>query len=598
MTEENGPLGEYRRRIAERNRAFEANGRRDGVIANVRLVVFLLAVVLGWLSFGVRWLHPAWVLAPVAVFIVLVVVHDGVLRAKKRALSAIRHYERGVARIEDRWAGVGPDGTGLASEEHPYARDLDILGSGSLFQLLCTAQTAAGRKTLADWLCSSATPEEIRARQAAVEELRTRLDLREELAFQGHDIETGVLPDVIVAWATSSPVLSSVRLRVLSFAIPTVTILAIYACSLQFQVGSMLLLPAIAAQAALYLKTRSRVRHVLNAAEEPSRELRIMGLALACVEQQTFQDPRLRAIHGRLADGASSASVCIGRLLRCLTMREASFNMLFAPIASLVAWDLHFAFAIEMWRRRYGGHIRQWIDAVGELEALCSLAAYAYEHPADPFPQIEEKGPIFDGAGLGHPFLSHEQCVRNDVVLNPQQRLYLVSGSNMSGKTVLLRTVGINTVLALAGAPVRARSLRLSPLAVGATLYIHDSIQTGTSRFYAEILRIRDLMNLARNGPPLLFLLDEVFHGTNSRDRKIGAQAVLDAFLGAGAIGLVTTHDLTLTEIVDELKGPAVNVHFEDQVEGDKLVFDYRLRPGVVQKSNALGLMRAIGLPV
>lgn len=272
--------------------------------------------------------------------------------------------------------------------------------------------------------------------------------------------------------------------------------------------------------------------------------------------------------------------------------------MLFAPIAALVAWDLHFAFAIEAWRGRYGGRIRQWLDAIGELEALCSLAAYAYEHPADPFPQIEEKGPIFEGAGLGHPFLPYGQCVRNDVDLNPRQRLYLVSGSNMSGKTVLLRTVGINTVLALAGAPVRARALRLSPLTVGATLYIHDSIQTGTSRFYAEILRIRDLMSLAQNSPPLLFLLDEVFHGTNSRDRKIGAQAVLGAFLAAGAIGLVTTHDLTLTEMVDDLKEQAVNVHFEDQVEGDKLVFDYRLRPGVVQKSNALDLMRAIGLPV
>jgi DNA mismatch repair ATPase MutS len=226
------------------------------------------------------------------------------------------------------------------------------------------------------------------------------------------------------------------------------------------------------------------------------------------------------------------------------------------------------------------------------------MAAYAYENPADPFPEVVAGEACFDGEGLGHPLLPAGQFVRNDLRLDGELRVLVVSGSNMSGKSTFLRTVGINTVLALAGAPVRAKRLRLSPLAVGATLRIQDSLQEGRSRFFAEVLRVRQVVDLSRGPVPLLFLLDEIFAGTNSHDRGHGADALIRGLVAGGAIGLVTTHDLSLTHIADRLGPRGANVHFEDHFEEGAMKFDYRLRPGVVQHSNALELMRAVGLEV
>ena len=269
----------------------------------------------------------------------------------------------------------------------------------------------------------------------------------------------------------------------------------------------------------------------------------------------------------------------------------------------------HLAWAIESWRARHGAAVRRWLEAVGEFEALVSLSAYRYEHPDDPFPDVvtgPERTAVFEGIALGHPLLPSARMVRNDVALNDVTRLLVVSGSNMSGKSTLLRTAGTNAVLAFAGAPVRAHSLRLSPLAIGATLRIQDSLQEGRSRFYAEITRIRELADIARGEPgdgardhrPLFFLLDELFHGTNSHDRLVGASGVLRSLIDRGALGLVTTHDLALTAIADNLTPHAANVHFEEWFDAGEMRFDYRLKPGRVTRSNALALMRAVGLEV
>ncbi len=264
-------------------------------------------------------------------------------------------------------------------------------------------------------------------------------------------------------------------------------------------------------------------------------------------------------------------------------------------------WGLHCALAIERWRARHGGSIAGWLAALSELEALTSLATYADEHPEEPLPELVDgdAGPLLEGDELRHPLLPG--CVANSVSLGAPLRVLMISGSNMSGKSTLLRTVGINVVLALAGATVRASRLRVSPLALGATLRVEDSLREASSRFYAELTRLRRLMDRAQeNDPPLLFLLDEIFHGTNSHDRKIGAEALIRALVDQGALGLVTTHDLALAESISDLREKAVNVHFQDEVEPEsgRLRFDYRMRPGIVHRSNALELMRAVGIQV
>jgi DNA mismatch repair ATPase MutS len=259
--------------------------------------------------------------------------------------------------------------------------------------------------------------------------------------------------------------------------------------------------------------------------------------------------------------------------------------------------------AIEAWRTRFGPHIGEWMAAVGEFEALCSLACFAYERPAAVFPELSAESMdgsdhFFEATGMAHPLIPPEESVANDVSLGGGMRLWIVSGSNMSGKSTLLRAIGLNAVLAWAGAPVTASSMRLSRFDIGASLRTNDSLADHRSRFYAEISRLREIVDLARAGKPTLFLLDELLSGTNSHDRRIGAEAIIRSLVERGAVGLVTTHDLALAEIVASFGGRAANVHFEDHLEGGEIRFDYHLRQGVVTRSNALELMRAVGLEV
>jgi ABC-type transport system involved in cytochrome c biogenesis ATPase subunit len=360
------------------------------------------------------------------------------------------------------------------------------------------------------------------------------------------------------------------------------------------------LLVAIVLKMILTRPSRARVARVVRGVERPLGQLDILADTLALIEQSTLSSPRLADIRAEMMSHGVVPSDAIRRLKRLADMLDWRRNAVFAPVAVAVSWALHLASAIESWRREFGPKVNVWLAAVAEYEALSSLAAYAYEHPDDPFPIFVDSGEHaqFEGVSLGHPLVPTARMVRNDVFLTPQTRLLIISGSNMSGKSTLLRTVGINVVLAMAGAPVRAAALTMSPLAVGATLLVHDSLQAGRSRFFAEISRIRRVADLAGCQPPALFLLDELFQGTNSHDRKIGAEALLLSLIDRGAIGLTTTHDLALTAIADQSRGRAVNVHFDDEFRDGELIFDYRMKPGPVTHSNALALMKAVGLPV
>jgi DNA mismatch repair ATPase MutS len=232
------------------------------------------------------------------------------------------------------------------------------------------------------------------------------------------------------------------------------------------------------------------------------------------------------------------------------------------------------------------------------MEAICSLAAHAFEHPADPFPEFHDQSPWLEAHGIGHPLIDEQRVVRNEVQLGGDLRLLVVSGSNMSGKSTLLRTLGANVVLAQAGAPVRAARFVLSPLTIGASIRVVDSLQNGISRFYAEILRIRQILDQTAGPLPVLFLVDEFLNGTNSHDRRIGAEALVRGLVERGAMGLFTTHDLALADIAEGLGNRAANVHFEDRIEDGQIHFDYVMRPGVVRKSNAIELMRSVGLEI
>jgi DNA mismatch repair ATPase MutS len=355
---------------------------------------------------------------------------------------------------------------------------------------------------------------------------------------------------------------------------------------------------ALAAQTALAVALRRRTVPVVRGAERALRDLSILRDLLARIEREPVEAPRLVALQRALETSGRAPSERIEQLQKRVDLLDARRNQFFAPIGALLLWTTQLALSLEMWRAECGAALPSWIESSGEFEALAALSGYAYECPSDPFPELWEEGPLFDAVGLGHPLLPDDRCVRNDLHLGSDRRAWVVSGSNMSGKSTLLRSVGTNTLLALVGAPVRARSLRLSPLAIGASIQVHDSLREGRSRFYAEIERLHQIVVLAEGDVPALFLLDEILHGTNSHDRRIGAEALVKGLLGRGAVGLVTTHDLALAKMADVMGGEIANAHFEDHLEDGQIQFDYELRPGVVRKSNALALMRAVGLEV
>jgi len=592
-----GPATVYADRLARRQGTAAGLTRRERNISRSRLATFVAGVGLAWVVLDAGWLSPAWLALPVLVFAALVVVHESVIRARQRAERAVAFYERGLARLEHRWAGTGEPGDGFADATHPYAGDLDVFGRGSLFEYLNTARTHAGEATLAEWLRTPAVPAVVRARQAAVAELRPRLDLREDLAVLGADVRFGVGPAALAAWGTAPPMLPVAWARPAAFGAVAATAVALLGWQLGWS-GPLPFVVTLAAEGALGLALRHRVLHVIHAVERPTRDLALLSELLGRLEAERFTAPRLVELRGHLDVAGEPPSRQIARLRRSVELLDARRNQLFAPIAALLLWGTQCALAIEAWRQRSGPAIGTWLAAVGELEALGALAGYSAEHPDDPFPEILDTGRRFDGEAVGHPLLPDAASVRNDVRLDADLQLLIVSGSNMSGKSTLLRTVGTNTVLALAGAPVRARRVTVSPLAVGASMRVVDSLQTGASHFYAEITRLRRLLDLTGDSLPVLFLLDEILHGTNSHDRRIGAEAVVRELVERGAIGLVTTHDLALARIADALAPRAANVHFQDHLEDGRMVFDYRMQPGVVTKSNALELMRAVGLRV
>ncbi len=561
----------------------------------MRLAAVAAIVAAAWLA--VQFGRAVWLIAlPAAAFAALAVWHDRVIRAADRASRAIALYDRGMARLEDRWQDAGENGSRFLTEDHLYARDLDIFGPGSLFQLLSLARTHLGEELLARWLTAPAPLSTVRQRQDAIGELREAHDFREALATAGgasRDIDTVALS----AWASAPAAPESLWLRIAALILAA----GIVGTAVWWAQGGPVspLFIAIVLKMVLTRPSRKRVAHVVRGVERPLRQLDVLTDTLSLIEQATFRSARLAAIRGDMTSHDTVPSEAIRRLERLADMLDWRRNAIFAPVSAAVSWPLHLASAIENWRREFGPKVIAWLSAVAEYEALISLGAYAYEHPDDPFPSFVEEGPArFEGTSLGHPLVPSPRMVRNDVFLTPEVRLLIVSGSNMSGKSTLLRTVGVNAVLAMAGAPVRAATLTMTPLAVGATLHVHDSLQAGRSRFFAEISRIRRIADLVDHAPPPLFLLDELFQGTNSHDRRIGAEALLRSLIDRGAIGLTTTHDLALTAIADQSNGRAVNVHFEDHLRDGELVFDHRMRPGPVTHSNALALMKAVGLPV
>ena len=551
-------------------------------------------MITAWLCFGPYAIALPWLLVPTMAFIGLVLYHRRVRGWQARAQRAVEFYRTGLERIRDRWQGSGPGGGQFDVQHHIYAADLDLFGKDSLYQMLCAARTQMGENTLARWLLAPADGAAIRERHSSIADLRDRLDWREELAVQGDSSRIELRCDRVIDWAQSPNRLDRPWIR---WTAPLLALLAV-AAALAWAIAGLRfpLLAVLLVELALTYLLRDPVRTATAAVETVYEDLKGLSLLLNRIETERFEAAPLRALVLRLSSHSIGASAAFSRLATIVNFIESRRNPFLQPFMLPLMYPLQAALAAERWRAVHGNAIRAWLDVLGEIEALVSLARYSYEHPEYPFPEFIEGAAAFQADELGHPLIPAAARVCNDVDMSGSTRVLLVSGSNMSGKSTLLRAVGINTVLAMAGAPVCAKRLQLTPLQIGASIRVNDSLHEGSSRFYAEITRLRQLFEPA--ALPLLYLLDELLQGTNSSDRRIGAQGVIRALLERGAIGLVSTHDLALTEIAGLDAHALVNVHFEDEFIGGKLKFDFKLRNGIITKSNGIELMRSIGLDV
>jgi hypothetical protein len=581
------PGAEYARRLALREQEQADLSQRYAALRRGRNFLLGLLVILAVLAEHETWrVKLALVGVPALLMAFLDHRRKRIGEVWRWSAGVADFYRQRLACVEERWTGTGQPGTHYLDEAHPYAPDLDLFGPGCLFERLCTARTRPGQDTLARWLLHPATAGEVRARQAAVAELRDQLDLREDLALLADAIPAGVDFAPLAEWSAAPPTLASRGVRTVVIG-SAALLLAALAAYLFLATSPLPVLAALVLQGLLLLVLRRRLAAIVQPVLDRSHRLAPLAALLARLERVPFTSPLLQRLHASLLEGPASRRV--GRLGRMLD---------FILPADLFLARAQLALLLDDWRAQGRASLGRWLEVLGEVEALASLAAYAFENPLDPFPEVVDGPACFDALGLGHPLIPRARCVTNDVALGAGVRLLVVSGSNMSGKSTLLRSIGSNVVLALAGGPVRARRLNLTSLVVGATLRIQDSLQAGRSRFYAEVLRVRQLLDLARGSPALLFLLDELFQGTNSDDRRVGAEAILRRLVDAGALGLVTTHDLALTGVADRLGERAANVHFEDSFADGAMTFDYRMKPGVVQSSNGLALMRAVGIEV
>jgi hypothetical protein len=603
------PLAEYHKRLSCFAERIASENRRHIYLGNAKLAVIAAEIGGLWLVLAKHLCPAYWLLLPVATYIALAIAHEFVWRAKNRAEVASAFYQRGIARMEDRWRGMGSTGDRFLERKDLYAEDLDIFGPGSLFELLSQARLPMGEDRLAEFLCAPPGLSEILERQQMVAELRESLEFREYLAVTGDALRPRLDPQSLTTWAESGPLLPDGPWRALAVVL---SLAALGTLALYFANRLYTPLLAVLVIEILFRRwLRPGAEVVLHGVSCNAEGLLFFAQILARFEGENFSAPPLQALCAQLGGDASqplhaTASQAIQKLARIVAWIDGEHSLVGHLAEVPFLYSIQVAYVAEAWRRKYGRHLRAWAGAAGEMEALLSLAGYAYEHPQDPFPKFEPAtdpavAPVFHGEQLGHPLIGAARCVRNSVSLDATTRVLLVSGSNMSGKSTLLRTVGINAVLAMAGAPIRGASLQLSELAIGTRIRSGDSLQDGRSNFYTEILHIRRVFDLLRqNQRPLLFLFDELLEGTNSHDRRIGAQNLLKALLKHGAIGIVTTHDLALTEIgatiVTTIGAPLRNMHFADHVRDGKMFFDYQLRDGVVTKSNALELMRLVGL--
>lgn len=595
----------YQTRAEQHRLVHDQLAKRSLRVSNLRGLSFVVFAGGGALTlFGAAGLLGlATSVLGLATFIWLVVYHARVINRQELEQRWMQVNLDAAARVRsDAWHDLPNRGEAFRDTDHSYAEDLDLVGRGSLFQRLCTAQTRLGQTRLFEMLAAPAAPDEIAERQKTVRVLARQLEFRQHLEVLARGTQSRSRADPLAEPSNLEPFLtwaeagqhSSARWPVLAWVLPCTTGLAVLLAMLRVLPGW-----PVAVLLVLHLTTilqaRPHVRELLSALTRADGVVERSGPLFELLEANA----ELGWLQERLTSSNTRASVALNRLSRIGGWFELRHNGLVYPFVNLfVLWDVHCWLAFRRWQQKHGTQVRAWFGAFADVEALSSLACFAFDEPAASYAELVDDGPGFEAVGLGHPLIAAEQRVTNDVrALAPGFGL-LVTGSNMSGKSTYLRAIGLAAVLGLAGGPVCAQRLRVRRVQLVTSMRISDSIASGVSHFYAELLKLKRVLSAAQGDEPVLFLLDEILHGTNSRERQIGARYILAELLRYGALGAVSTHDSGLCTLGGELATRLTQVHFRESVVNNQMTFDYRVYPGPVSEGNALRLMQRVGIPV
>jgi hypothetical protein len=591
-------LAQYEARIRELQIGVE-HARLHGNLAAAALTLALLLSAFLFYEANHRQNSFRWPWAPIPAAILAARTMYSFRRSGSRLIRLRRFYNRALRRLQGDWAGNGMAGDEFDDPDHLYARDLNIFGEGSLFELLCTTRTAIGRRGLAQYLVKANGVREACLRQEAIRELAGDVRLREKLAVLGQFDFSEAKWETFTEWLDSPPFVGNTALRIASLttsvAIAAIALSAITALLPWYNV-LLMLAPLLAFHAVIGRIYQKRVTRMLSWLHPLTLEVRVLREGLELMQAHPFEGAKLRALAASVR-GSTDVVRRLERLLNALLERNKE---MFYHVSLALLFATQVCWAVDSWRVRHGAGLGLWLEAWAEFEALVALGTYAHENSANTYPEFSSDPEIakFEAEDLAHPLIPPGACVSNDICFNPQSRFYVISGSNMSGKSTLLRAIGLNAVLAYAGAPVRAQVLRLSELAVGASISIVDSLQSGKSKFMAEVDRLRQILEMASDKPGVLFLIDEIFAGTNSRDRRLAAEAIVRTLINRGAIGAISTHHLAISEIPNVPGLLGVNVHTGSRDGSDPMDFDYRLKPGITTETNALAIARMAGVPV
>lgn len=592
------PLEAYRHQLAALDIKLALLQKRKSVFGWLRFVTLIAAFIALWKLWplGLIVALPVFsILTGLFLFILSKDLNNNLTIENSVRLRKINETE--IEILNHHFTHL-PDGSNYKPETHEYANDLDIFGRASLYQYINRTNSEQGNKMFADWLLHQALPGMILQRQETVKELTPETGWRQQLQSCGIATKITIATQQRIEKWLEQPVSFSGKLLwnilkyllpAISFSFLTLHLINILDASIFYPL--MLLMLAVSfAISKLIIPDYLQLNRI-------APELESLSESISLIEKKEFKTDLIKQLQAKYKTGLVTSSESIKKLKKVLDLLDIRLNpLVFIPLNTFLFWDLQQIFTLEKWKIANKHNIRDWFGTLAEIECLSSIANLAFNHPENSFPRISNKEGVFIADSMGHPLIAKEKMVCNSFSTEGVNQMNLITGSNMAGKSTFLRSIGINIVLAMMGSTVFARSLALSPMKVLSSMRVSDNLEESTSTFYAELKKLKEVINSVYNNEKVFLLLDEILRGTNSADRHAGSKALIKQLIHHKAVGLIATHDLELAKLADEFPDKIHNYHFDVQVANDELYFDYKLKRGICQSMNASLLMKKIGI--